>query len=169
MNRAVILRLLDRWSPRMLFEAIRRQLGRTVPFVRMIGIDVAVIGRERAETRMPADERLGNNFGSVHAGALFTLCEAASGALLAGAMVDVIMQTRFIVRDAQIEYLKPARGEVHARASLADDGASVLEALRRDGHVDVEVDVSAITRLSDGSETLVARASFNWQLELRRA
>lgn len=148
----------------MLFEAIRRQLGRTVPFARLVGIEVESIDGQRAVVRIAADERLGNHVGSVHAGALFTLCESASGAALAGAMAQVIMQTRFVVRDAQVEYLKPARGAVFAKACLADEAARALEVLRRDGRAEVAVDVSASARLADGTETLVARASFNWHL-----
>jgi thioesterase domain-containing protein len=161
---AVLAALLNRWSPRMLFEAIRRQLGRTVPFARLVGIEVASIDQQRAVTLIPSDERLRNHVGSVHVGALFTLCESASGAALAGAMAEVIMHTRFVVRDAQVAYLTPARGEVFARACLADDGAAVLDTLRRDGRADIAVDVSATTRMADGTETLVARASFNWHL-----
>jgi thioesterase domain-containing protein len=153
----------------MVFEAIRRQLGRSVPFARLVGIEVASIDGQRAVTRIPADERLGNHVGTVHAGALFTLCESASGAALAGAMAEVIMQTRLVVREAQVEYLKTARGEVFAKACLVDEGARALEALRRDGRADVAVDVSATSRLADGTETLVARASFNWRLRLANA
>lgn len=68
------------------------------------------------------------------------------------------------MRDAQVEYLKPARGEVFAQARLADEGALALEALRRDGRAEIAVDVSATARLADGTETLVARASFTWHL-----
>jgi thioesterase domain-containing protein len=166
---AALAALMNHWSPCMLFEAIRRQLGRSVPFARLVGIEVVSIDGQCAVTRIPADERLGNHVSTVHAGALFTLCESASGAALAGAIAQVIMQTRLVVRDAQVEYLKPARGEVFAKACLVDEVACVLEALRRDGRADMAVDVSATTRLADGTETLVARASFNWHLRLASA
>jgi thioesterase domain-containing protein len=160
----VLVALLNRWSPRMLFETIRRQMGRTVPFARMVGIEVTSLDAAHGLTRIAADERLRNHVGTVHAGALFTVCEAASGAALAGAMAEVIMQVRMVVRDAQVEYMKPARGEVRATAHLVEEGEAALEALRRDGRTDVAVDVSAVCRHDDGTETLVARASFNWHL-----
>lgn len=151
----------------MIFEAIRRQLGRSVPFARLLGIEVEAIDGRHAVTRMAAQELLGNHVGAVHAGALFTLCESAAGAALAGAIAEVIMRTRFVVRDAQVEYLKPTKGAVVANASLIDDGALILEALRRDGRADAAVDVSAVARTIDGAEILVARASFNWHLRLQ--
>lgn len=153
----------------MVFEAIRRQLGRSVPFARLLGVEVEALDAQQARTRLPAQAQLGNHVGTVHAGALFTLCETASGAALAGAMAEVIMCTRFAVREAQVDYLKPAAGEVCARARLAEDGALVLLALQRDGRADVSVDVSAVTTGSDGAETVVARASFNWWLRLQGA
>lgn len=153
----------------MVFEAIRRQIGRSVPFARLLGIEVECVDGQHARTRLAARGELGNHVGTVHAGALFTACEAASGAALAGAMAELIMRTRFVVRDAQVEYLRPAKGDVLARARLADEAAAVLQALRRDGRADVAVDVSAVTLDADGAETLVARASFNWHLRLQAA
>lgn len=153
----------------MVFEAIRRQLGRSVPFARLLDIRVDAVDSQQALTRLAVQPQLANHVGSVHAGALFTVCESASGAALAGALAELIMRTRFVVRDAHVEYLKPAQGEVLARARLADEGAAVLEALRHDGRAEVAVDVSALTLAPDGSETLVARASFRWHLRLQAA
>ncbi|MBL8376816.1 MAG: YiiD C-terminal domain-containing protein [Burkholderiales bacterium] len=150
----------------MVFEAIRRQLGRSVPFARLLDIAVDGIDAQQARARLPDRSELTNHVGSVHAGALFTLCESASGAALAGAIAEQIMQVRLLVRDAQIEYLKPARGTVLAGAQLAEDGATLLAALRRDGRVDVAIDVSAQTIANDGRQIVVARASFNWQVRL---
>lgn len=151
----------------MVFEAIRRQLVRSVPFARLLGIEVEALDARQARTRLAAQAQLSNHVGTVHAGALFTVCETASGAALAGAMVSVVMRTRFVVRDAQVEYLKPALGEVRARARLVEEAAAVLQALQRDGRADVAVDVSAVTAAADGAENLVARASFNWRLKLQ--
>ncbi len=152
----------------MIFEAIRHQLARSVPFARLLQIRFDAVDGREARTRMAALPQLANHVGSIHAGALFALCESASGAALAGALAELIMRTRFVVRDAHIDYLKPALGEVLARARLAEDGAAVLDALRRDGRAAVAVDVSAIIA-ADGTETLVAQASFCWQLRLQPA
>lgn len=151
----------------MVLEAIRRQTGRSVPFARLLGIEVQVLDSDGARTRLPARPQLANHMGSVHAGALFGACEAAAGAALAGAMAAVIMRTRIVVRDARIDYLKPAQGEVQAQARLAEDGAAVLQRLLRDGHADADVDVGVSCGTAEAGPILVARASFRWHLRLQ--
>jgi uncharacterized protein (TIGR00369 family) len=157
---------LHHWSPHLMYEAIRRQIGRSVPFARLLGVEIQALSAAQACTRLPVHRNLQNHVGSLHAGALFTACEAASGALLAGAVAELIMVTRLVVRNAQVEYLRSATGSVVARACLADDRGQVLQTLRRDGCAEAAVDVSAVTIDPDGNETLVARASFNWHLRL---
>jgi uncharacterized protein (TIGR00369 family) len=133
------------------FHVIRMQLTRTVPFARGLGLAVDRIDERGASTRLPESPQLHNHVGTLHAGALFTACEAASGAALAGALLPLIMQARFVVRDARISYLKPARGELVSDAALVDDAA---------------VDVSARTAAGTADEVLVAKASFDWHLKL---
>jgi len=152
-----------------MYEAIRRQIGRSVPFARLLGVEIQALDAAQACTRLTMNQDLQNHVGSLHAGALFTACEAASGAALAGAVAEHIMVTRLAVRDAQVEYLKSATGPVVARARLVDDSAQLLQDLKRDGRALAAVDVSAVVIDFDGNETLVARASFNWHLRLHAA
>jgi thioesterase domain-containing protein len=162
----LLSRLVVHWRPRIVFHVIRMQLSRTVPFARGLGLAVERIDERGASTRLPESPQLHNHVGTLHAGALFTACEAASGAALAGALLPLIMQTRFVVRDARISYLKPARGALVSQAVLVDDAADVLDHLRRLGRADVVVDVSARTAAGTAEEVLVAKASFDWHLKL---
>lgn len=148
----------------MLFDVIRRQIGRSVPFAGTLGVQVDALDGQMAEARLPADGRLSNHAGTVHAGALFTLCESASGAALAGAMAEEIVRTRMVVLGADIAYLKPATGMVFAMASVADDVARVRNLLRLLGRADVGVNVRAVVKDEDGAEVVVVRASFSWHL-----
>jgi uncharacterized protein (TIGR00369 family) len=150
-----------------LLEAIRRQLDRSVPLARLLGIEIDRLDHDAAQARLAANAHLASHIGSLHAGALFSVCEAAAGAALAGAMAAVIMRTRIVVRDARIDYLKPAHGEVQARARLAEDGDVLLQRLLRDGRADAEVDVSACCHATDGAPMPVARASFRSHLRLQ--
>ena len=145
-----------------MFHVIQSQLSRTVPFARLLGIAVSHVSERDASVNMKVVPDLTNHVGTAHAGALFAACETASGAALAGALLPVIMRLRFIVRDARIDYLKPAKGELSAKAALVEDPSAVLEELQRTGRSDVVVDVSA--RTDDG--TVVAKASFSWALKL---
>jgi len=157
------------WGPPPVLEAIRRQLDRSVPFARLLGIDIDALDHDTAHARLAAQPQIASHIGSVHAGALFGVCEAAAGAALAGAMAPVIMRARIVVRDARIEYLKPAHGEVQARARLAEDGELLLQRLLRDGRAEAEVDVSACCQGADGTTMPVARASFRSHLRLQPA
>lgn len=148
----------------MLFDVIRRQIDRSVPFAGVLGVQVDALDGQMAEAHLPADGRLANHVGTVHAGALFSLCESASGAALAGAMAGDIARTRMVVRGAEVEYLKPATGKVVARACLADDVSSVQALLRQHGRADVGVDVKAVVKGDDGVEAVVARAAFTWHV-----
>jgi thioesterase domain-containing protein len=150
----------------MTLEIIRRQLDLSVPFARWLGIEILALDGQQALTRLVARPPLLNHVGTMHGGALFTVCEAASGAAVVGALADVVLHTRCVVKDAQVDYLAPARGDVSARARLVDD-SPVLEILSRDGRAEVAVDVSATARDSDGTDTLIARASFTWHLRFQ--
>lgn len=146
-----------------MLEAIRLQLARTVPFARFLGISVDGLDRGTAVTTLPPLPQHNNLVGSVHAGVLFTLCESAAGAALAGALLPAIMQTRFIVRDVRIHFVKPVRGSLTARAALVEEAVQLLETLRASHRALARVDVTA--HAADGS--LVAKASFDWSLRLQ--
>jgi uncharacterized protein (TIGR00369 family) len=146
----------------IMFEVIRLQLARSVPFARLLGISVDALDAGSASTALPPQLQHNNHEGAVHAGALFTLCETASGAALAGALLPVIMQTRFVVRDAHISCLKPARGSLQAQVALADEAGQVIDRLLAAGRAEVSVDIAA--HAADG--TLVAKATFDWSLRL---
>lgn len=157
-----LIQLATHWSPKIMFDIVRKQMGRSVPFARSLGITVDALEKGQAGTSVTEAPDLLNHVGTFHAGVLFTTCEAASGAALAGALLPVIMQTRFVVREARISYLKPAKGMLSAQATLVDDADVVLGDLRQLGRAEVAVDVCA--RSADG--TIVARASFHWNLKL---
>jgi uncharacterized protein (TIGR00369 family) len=154
-------------TPRLVLDAMRRQIGRSVPFARLLGIEIEVLCSDGARTRLAHRPQLANHVGSLHAGALFGVCEAAAGAALAGATAAVIMRTRIVVCDARIDYLKPAQGDVQAQARLAEDGTALLQRLLADGRAEAEVDVGATCCTGEGTQVLVARASFRWHLRLQ--
>lgn len=159
-----LIQLATHWSPKIMFDIVRKQMGRSVPFARSLGITVDALERGQAHTSVKETPDLLNHVGTFHAGVLFTTCEAASGAALAGALLPMIMQTRFVVGEARISYLKPAKGGFTAHATLVDDLETVLRDLRQLGRADVAVDVSA--RSEDGG-VVVARATFHWKLKLQ--
>lgn len=142
---------------------LRRQISRTVPFARLLGLSVEALESGRARTLLPERQELLNHVGTFHAGAVFTACEAASGAALVAALAPVLMQVRFVVRDAAIDYLQAARGALRAQATVVDDIDAALQAIADAGRADVAVDVCA----RGAHDEVVAKATFSWAV--RRA
>jgi uncharacterized protein (TIGR00369 family) len=136
------------------FEAIRDLLGSIVPFNTHVGVRVLEVGSGIGRCALTQQPHLGNHIGTLHAGALFTLAEAASGAAIVGHLGDRIAEITPIARGAQIRYVKPARDEVTASATLAacDD---------RSAQVDVTIE--------DASGEVVAEMSVDWVLKPSRA
>jgi acyl-coenzyme A thioesterase PaaI-like protein len=143
-------------------EVIRRQLAESVPFSRVLGVQVVSAGVGHAETLLPeSGERL-NHVGTVHAVAQFGLGETTAGVLLVGTFND--LQARGIVpvaAEVAIHYLKPARGDLHGRATLSsEEQARIREEVERTGRSRVTVPVV----LADDGGTLTTEFEIGWVL-----
>ncbi len=73
-----------------LYDVIREQISKTVPFARHAGVELVRIDDGVGEAELRQTETSVNHIGSQHAGALFTLGEAASGAAMAGALAPLL-------------------------------------------------------------------------------
>ena len=104
------------------------------------------------------------HIGTKHAGAMFTLGEAASGAAMAGAIAPVIMDMRPVAAMGQIAFKKIAEGTLTAHAKTSRPGAELLSALQEDGKVafDVTVDIR-----NEAGETVV-EMTMNWHVSAKR-
>jgi uncharacterized protein (TIGR00369 family) len=141
----------------MMYEAIRDGFGTTVPFVRHAGITLREVGCGTATAALPDQPELRNHIGTLHAGALFTLGETASGAAVAGAIAPILADSRPLATSARIEYLRAARGEIVATAIIAE--AEGLQArVVSEGRVSVPVRVA----LQDSKGVEVGRLEVDW-------
>jgi uncharacterized protein (TIGR00369 family) len=137
-------------------------MAEAVPFARLIGLELVEVGDGVAKARLVQRPEISNHIGSLHAGALFTLAETASGAAVAGAFLEMIGTIRPVAAEASISYLKLARGEVSCVARTAEPGDELRRRLRADGKVVFEVGVE-VTR-EDGQR--VAATSVSWHVRL---
>jgi acyl-coenzyme A thioesterase PaaI-like protein len=144
--------------------ALRDGLNAAVPFNRYLGIELTALAPGRCEARLPDRGELHNHIASQHAGALFTLADAASGGAFTAGMGERIAEVRPLVRSATIDYTKIARGAITARA-VADGLDDALAALDRDGRVDIPVRVS----MFDAEENEVARVQIEWSVKQQHA
>ena len=109
-----------------------------LPFNKRVGVRPGAEG----EVTLPDDPTLTNHVGTVHAGALFTLGEGASGVAVAEKLPSIFAGAMVVAKSASIEYRKPARGAVVARATVAEAPEAILERLARDGKTTFDVSVT---------------------------
>lgn len=147
-----------------MLELIKRSLADAVPFVRHTGIQLLDVGDGHAVARLGDAPELKNHLGTLHAGALYTAGETASGAALAGALGARLFEVMPVVTTASIDYLRPARGAVTAAATIGLPSAELQSRLARDGRVALQVRVSIAD--TEGSE--VAAMRVDWLVRRRR-
>lgn len=145
---------------------IAKQILGMVPFAGTIGVVVEAASHTEATCTMAFRPDIGNHVGTPHAGALFTLGESCSGALMAAVLGDLIMSQGLLVvlKEATVRYRKPVNGDAHAVATMAMTAAEIRAAVEADGRIDVPVDVH-VTDHEGGEGTTIA---FLWAVRARR-
>lgn len=146
------------------YDTIKSHLDAAVPFARHVGVTLLEIGDGTASAQLEQREEVSNHIASMHAGAMFTLAEAASGAALAGALAPVILEMRPVAANASIAYKKVAKGTLTAHAKASKDGASLIQTIEDEGKVafDVVVDVQ------DAAGDTVVEMTVNWHVSKAR-
>lgn len=146
------------------YDMIKTHLDAAVPFARHVGVELLEIGDGTARAQLAQRKEVSNHISSMHAGAMFTLAEAASGAALAGALAPVILEMRPVAANAQIAFKKVAKGALTAHAKASQDGASLIKTIEDAGKVafDVAVDVQ------DAEGDTVVEMKVNWYVSKAR-
>ncbi len=139
---------------------VAKDILAALPLNRHLGVEVLEVAAERGVCQLPEREELKNHVGTQHAGALFTVGEAASGACVLGALGERLATVTPLAKSATIAYKKPARGPITATARVTEPVEAVLERLGREGKALLDVAVS----LEDGAGLLVAEMTVAWHL-----
>ena len=147
------------------FTSLRTQLAAAIPFARHAGVEIMEISDGAAVARLVQSEPLSNHLGSVHAGAIFTLGETASGAAMVGAFAEVATQMRPLATSANISYLKLARGTLLARARTDIVGSELRAQLAGNGAVNFAVHVD----VQDERERVIAQLVVSWRVTMPKA
>ncbi|MEU7612448.1 DUF4442 domain-containing protein [Micromonospora sp. NPDC049204] len=127
-----------------------------VPFARTLGLEFVEVAPEaaggvRAVVRMPDSPATHNHVGGPHAGALFTLGETASGAVVLAAFGHLLDRAVPLAVRAEIAYRKLAMGPVRATARLGRPALDVIEEFESGRRPEFGVDVEIATE--DGTPT----------------
>ncbi|MFG2599058.1 uncharacterized protein (TIGR00369 family) [Streptomyces sp. 840.1] len=123
----------------------------TVPMVRTLNLEFLESTAERAVVRLPDQADFHNHVGGPHAGAMFTLAESASGAIVIAAFGDQLTRAVPLAVKAEIGYQKLAMGDVTATATLGRPAAEVVAEL--DAGKRPEFPVAIRIQRADGAVT----------------
>ena len=145
------------------FEVIKAQLSTLVPFQNFVGIELIELSDGAASARMEQRQDTSNHIQSQHAGAMFTLGEAASGAAMAASMAPVILSVRPVAASATINFLKIAKGTLTAFAKTSAPGAELLATLESEGKVAFEV----VVDIQDSEKDSVVEMKITWHVSKR--
>ncbi len=146
---------------------MNRMLADSVPFSRVLGVQVVSVSDEQAETLLPASPERLNHVGTVHAVAQFGQGETTSGILLVALFNDLQAQGIVpVAADVAIHYRKPARGDLHGAAILPrDEQARIRAEVRETGRARVTIPVT----LRDDEGTVTTEFEIDWVLLKPRA
>ncbi len=139
-------------------------LQAAVPFVRTLGLEEVEVTAEHAVLRLPDVDSQRNHVGGPHAGAMFSLGESASGAVVLQHFMGVLDRATPLAVSATIRYLKLALGPITATATLDRTVADVLAELEAGVRPEFEVNVGLTT--ADG--TVTGEMTVLWTLRPHR-
>ncbi|MEN3609260.1 DUF4442 domain-containing protein [Plantactinospora sp. ZYX-F-223] len=139
-----------------------------VPFARTLGFELVEVtpdgaGGIRAVVRLPDSPPTHNHVGGPHAGALFTLGETASGAVVLAAFGQLFERAVPLATQAEIRYRRLAMGAVRATARLGRPVAEVVAEFEAGNRP--EFPVSVVVGTEDGVPT--TEMTVHWTLKPR--
>jgi|SRR5215472_9424421 len=131
-----------------------------VPLNRHLGVRVTELTSQLAVAELAAGDDLRNHVGTMHAAALFLVAEAAAGAAFVSAFATDLSAIRFVMRQAETSFVRPARGGVRAVAEVPADRDDILAKVAADGKAIVTV-TATVTEEDDGGTVAIMRATYH--------
>lgn len=129
-----------------------------LPFNRMIGLEALPQG-DAFLAALPPGHQYTNHLGTVHASALFAVAEAASGIFLGQQFGESATEFVAVVRRAEAKFLRPARGRIRARATVATDEIDKWKSeLAARGRLSATVTIEVV----DDADIVVLNAVVEW-------
>lgn len=145
-------------------EVVRNSFPQAVPMVGTLSLEFAELDTRRAVMVLPDQPAYHNHVAGPHAGAMFTLGESASGALVFVNFGDRMGDATPLAVEATIRYLKFAQGRVTATATLDRDPDDITAELDEGRRPEFRVEVALTT--DDGTQT--GSMSVLWTLKPNR-
>jgi uncharacterized protein (TIGR00369 family) len=133
------------------YQMVVDNMPTQVPMVGTLNIEYLELNAEHALLRMADQPEYHNHIGGIHAGAMFTLAETASGAIVLAEFGDKFDRLVPLAVQATIRYLKVAMGPLTADAVMnatVDEVLADLDAGKRP-----EFTVTVAIRDESGTQT----------------
>jgi thioesterase domain-containing protein len=122
----------------------------TIPVAHKMGVRAVEVRPGHAVTEVPIEGN-GNHFGVMYAGVLFTVAEILGGAL---GMASFDSSEYYpLVKEAKISYLKPAKTDVRAAASLDE---ATIAAVAKEAAENGKADYVFEAEVTDANGVVVA-------------
>lgn len=145
-------------------DGVKIGFPQAVPMVGTMNLEFGELSAQKAVMTLPDQHEFHNHVGGPHAGAMFTLAESASGALVLANFGDRFTDATPLAVEADIRYLKLAMGPVTATATLDRPGSEILAEL--DGGARPEFIIAIDLTTLDG--TLTGQMNIVWTLKPTR-
>jgi uncharacterized protein (TIGR00369 family) len=146
------------------YDMIKAHFSKAVPFANHTGVVIEELAAGTARATLVLRPEVSNHIGTMHAGAVFTLAEAASGAAMAGAFADVLLELRPVAAEATIAFLKVSQGDLVADAHIVGVPAEVRAEMDAAGKVSFPVEVT----ITDASGVTVSKVAVAWHVSRKR-
>lgn len=145
-------------------EGVKIGFPQIVPMVGTLGMEFLELSESRAVMRLPDQKDFHNHLGGLHAGAMFTLAESASGALVLANFAERMADATPLAVEATIRYHKLAMGAVVATATLSRPGTEILAELDEGRRPEFAIEIAIATE--DG--TVTGEMTITWTLKPNR-
>jgi len=146
-------------------EMIRAGIER-MPYNAMLGVHISAMDGGRAVGTLASRPEVGNHVGTMHAGAQFSLVEAASGAAVSSAFLDLLGRATPLAQGAQLTYKRPLRGDATAEAFISPEE---IERVRGELEVQGRARFDVAVTVTDAEGTVATEAVMRWYMRLNSA
>jgi acyl-coenzyme A thioesterase PaaI-like protein len=144
-------------------DQIRQTLPALVPFIGTVGLTIDEVGEGTATASLASRREVHNHIGTVHAGALYTVGESATGAVVLGLFGHLLPNVFIALKGATVAHSKAREGDLLATATLDGEPKALREAYDATGKADFSVDVVFTV---EGTE--VATVRYTWAVRAPR-
>ena len=134
--------------------------GKLVKFTGTTGIKVEELTSKRAVVSLKNKKSVQNHIGSVHAVASILIAESATGYLIGMNVPDSSVP---VIKTIKADYVKRAKGDMKAVASLTDEQVKALQTLDKG-----ETTVSVVVTDADGKEPILMEMVWAWTPKRRK-